>query len=112
MSHEQLPGIRVVCTVGRCERPQDTQTLRLVQLKAERQYGSFCLSELHNFWLRSHKVYLPASVPGNKLDVFFSTRKLSVLIKVCDTSVQAEASVHTGRPPDYTFFPFLAHVTG
>lgn len=59
------------------------------------------------------KVYLPESVPENRVDIFFSPRrKLSVLIKVSDTTVQGEASVHTGCLPDYTFFPILEHVTG
>lgn len=61
------------------------------------------------------KVYLPESLPENKVDIFFPLsprRILSVLIRVSDTKVKAEASVHMGCPPDYTFFSFLAHVSG
>lgn len=81
---------------------------------------SVSVREFHKSRLRSARVSLPVSLPENKVGVFFPfflflsspRRKLSVLIKVSDTTVQAEAPVHTACPRDYTLFPFLEHVTG
>lgn len=81
-------------------------TQLLIQLRevknTMRQQDSVSVKEFHNFWLRSVKVYLPPSVPENKVYIFSPRRKLSVLISLSDTTVQAEASMHTSCLPDYS----------
>lgn len=68
--------------------------------------ASVSVKDFHKSQLRSAKVYPPDSLLAKKRFFFWHRGKLSVLIKVPDTNLQAEAPVHTGRLPDYTFLPF------